>query len=84
MKIASEKPQVKKMMTDEVVALNKTLIKYFLQWKFDGKSAGHSWNSSQTDNYKTTFPSGTSGINLLFINSFHSGHTTSICLPINY
>ena len=33
-------------MTDEVLTLDKTLIKDFLQWKYNGKPAGNGWNRS--------------------------------------
>lgn len=49
MKIAAEKPEIKKMMTDAVVELDKTLMKDFLQWKYNGKPAGNGWNRSQNN-----------------------------------
>jgi len=45
--VAQRDPAIKKLITDEVVALDKSLIKDFMQWKFNGKPAGNNWNRSQ-------------------------------------
>ena len=47
LEIAKRDPAIKKLITDEVVALDKTLIKDFIQWKYNGKPAGNNWNRSQ-------------------------------------
>lgn len=47
MAAAQKDPAIKKAITEEAVALDKTLIKDFMQWKYNGKPAGNGWNRSQ-------------------------------------
>ncbi len=49
MAAAAKSPAIKKVITDEVIALDKTLIKDFMQWKYNGKPAGSNWNRSQNN-----------------------------------
>lgn len=43
---ALQNPEIKKIIVAEVVALDNTLIKDFLQWKYNGKAAGNGWYRS--------------------------------------
>jgi len=47
--IAQRDASIKKLITDEVIALDKTLVKDFIQWRYNGKPAGNSWNRSQNN-----------------------------------
>jgi hypothetical protein len=49
MAAAKKDPAIKKLITDEAIALDKTLIKDFIQWKYNGKPAGNGWNRSQNN-----------------------------------
>ena len=49
MAVAGKSPDVKKLITAEVVTLDKTLIKDFMQWSYNGKPAGNGWNRSQNN-----------------------------------
>jgi len=49
LQVAAKDPAIKKIMVDEVVALDKNLLKDFLQWKYNGKPAGNGWNRSQNN-----------------------------------
>jgi len=49
MALAQRDPAVKKLMTEEVIALDATLVKDFIQWKYNGKAAGNGWNRSQNN-----------------------------------
>ncbi len=44
--VANKNPEIKKVITDEVVELDKNLIHDFLKWKYNGKPAGNGWNRS--------------------------------------
>lgn len=46
---ADKDPEIKKLIIAEVAALDKALIKDFIQWKFNGKPAGNGWNRSQNN-----------------------------------
>lgn len=43
---AEKDPEIKKAITEAVIDLDKTLIKDFLQWEYNGKPAGNGWNRS--------------------------------------
>ena len=43
---AEKNPEIKKAITEEAKELDGTLIKDFLQWKYNGKPAGNGWNRS--------------------------------------
>ncbi|MBX2963700.1 MAG: DUF1254 domain-containing protein [Cyclobacteriaceae bacterium] len=49
MEVAKKDPAIKKLITDEAIALDKTLIKDFILWKYNGKPAGNGWNRSQNN-----------------------------------
>lgn len=46
---AKKDPALKKLITDEVIALDKTLVKDFIRWEYNGKPAGNGWNRSQNN-----------------------------------
>ena len=43
---AEKDPEIKKAIIEVAKELDKTLIKDFLQWKYNGKPAGNGWNRS--------------------------------------
>jgi len=43
---AEKDPEIQKAMTDAAIELDRTLIKDFLKWKYNGKPAGNGWNRS--------------------------------------
>jgi hypothetical protein len=47
--IAAREPEMKKLITAEAVAADKSLVQQLLQWKFNGKPAGNGWNRSQNN-----------------------------------
>lgn len=47
--VAQHDPEVKKIITNEVVSLEKALIKDFVLWKYNGKPAGNGWTRSQNN-----------------------------------
>src|SRR4026209_1326803 len=42
---AGEAATIKKTLTETAVAANRELIAPFLQWRYNGRSAGNGWNS---------------------------------------
>lgn len=49
LKIADRDPAIKKLLTDTAVETDKTLIKDFLKWEYNGQPAGNGWNRSQNN-----------------------------------
>lgn len=43
-------PAIKKLITDEIIGLDKTLVKDFIQWKYNGKS--RQWMESFSEQCK--------------------------------
>ncbi|RYJ38314.1 DUF1254 containing protein [Flavobacterium anhuiense] len=43
---AAKDPEIKKIIVQEAVTLDQTLIKDYLKWKYNGKPAGNGWNRS--------------------------------------
>ena len=42
---AAKDPKIKKTLTETAVATERELIPPFLQWRYNGRSAGNGWNS---------------------------------------
>ena len=42
---AAKEPTIKKTLTETAVAAERELIPPFLQWRYNGRSAGNGWNS---------------------------------------
>ncbi|MGN6510871.1 MAG: DUF1214 domain-containing protein, partial [Chitinophaga sp.] len=42
-------PGIKKLIIEEEANMDNTLVKDFLQWKYNGKPAGNGWNRSQNN-----------------------------------
>ena len=43
---AEKDPEIKKLIVEEAVNLDKTLIKDYLKWQYNGKPAGNGWSRS--------------------------------------
>jgi hypothetical protein len=46
LKVLEKEPDLKKIAIEEIVKVDTTLIRDFLQWKYNGKPAGNGWNRS--------------------------------------
>jgi hypothetical protein len=46
LQIASQNPEIKKVIIKAATDVDNTLIKDFLKWKYNGKPAGNGWNRS--------------------------------------
>lgn len=46
LQVLENNPELKKEVIAELVELDNTMIKDFLQWKYNGKPAGNGWNRS--------------------------------------
>jgi hypothetical protein len=46
LKVLEKDPGLKKIAVEEIVKVDTTLIRDFLQWKYNGKPAGNGWNRS--------------------------------------
>ena len=46
LKVLEKDPALKKMAIEEILKVDTTLIRDFLQWKYNGKPAGNGWNRS--------------------------------------
>ncbi|WP_046367017.1 DUF1254 domain-containing protein [Flavihumibacter petaseus] len=47
--VAKRDPAIQKLITNEAIAMDKSLVKDFIQWKYNGKPAGNNWNRSQNN-----------------------------------
>ena len=46
LEVANSNPDIKKLITETVVELDKNMIHDFLKWKYNGRPAGNGWNRS--------------------------------------